>query len=60
MWQKERLLNLAVAALPPGCTKVAGLDSDLVFRPRDWPGAPRKGSTNALSSSRSAGCSGPR
>jgi len=24
MWQKERLLNVAVAALPPECTKVPG------------------------------------
>ena len=36
MWQKERLLNLAVEALPPGCTKVAWLDSDLIFQSDDW------------------------
>lgn len=31
MWQKERLLNIAVARLPPQCTHVAWLDCDLVF-----------------------------
>lgn len=36
MWQKERLLNLAVAALPADCTKVAILDCDLVFGSPDW------------------------
>ena len=36
MWQKERLLNLALEALPPGCTKVAWLDSDLIFQSDDW------------------------
>lgn len=36
MWQKERLLNLAVAALPATCTKVAWLDCDLLFENPDW------------------------
>jgi hypothetical protein len=36
MWQKERLLNRAVAALPPACTKVAWLDGDLIFQSDDW------------------------
>ena len=36
MWQKERLLNLARAALPPSCSKVAVLDCDVFFRRGDW------------------------
>ena len=31
MWQKERLLNLALAAVPPQVTKIVGLDGDVVF-----------------------------
>jgi hypothetical protein len=35
LWQKERLLNVAIATLPPTCTKVAWLDADILFeRPR--------------------------
>ncbi len=37
LWQKERLLNLAVEALPASCRKVAWLDCDLVFDDLDWP-----------------------
>jgi hypothetical protein len=36
MWQKERLLNVAVQALPAHCTKVAFLDCDVVFVWPDW------------------------
>ena len=36
MWQKERLLNMAVQALPATCTKVAILDCDVVFARPDW------------------------
>ncbi len=36
MWQKERLLNLAVAALPPECDRVAWLDCDVVFADGSW------------------------
>lgn len=36
LWQKERLLNLAVQALPPGCDAVAWLDCDVVFGDPDW------------------------
>jgi len=36
LWQKERLLNLAVAALPPECEQVAWLDGDIVFVESDW------------------------
>lgn len=35
MWQKERLLNLGVARLPPQCTHVAWVDCDLVFERED-------------------------
>jgi hypothetical protein len=36
MWQKERLLNVAVKALPACCTQVAILDCDVVFLRPDW------------------------
>lgn len=36
MWQKERLLNVAVATLPPACRKVAWLDGDILFERPDW------------------------
>lgn len=36
MWQKERLLNLAIKHLPDDCTKVAWLDSDILFTNQDW------------------------
>ncbi len=36
MWQKERLLNVAVARLPASCTKVAWLDADVLFERADW------------------------
>jgi hypothetical protein len=36
MWQKERLLNLALSSLPPTCTKVVSLDCDLIFSATDW------------------------
>ena len=37
MWQKERLLNVALAALPPDCRHVAWLDCDVIFERDDWP-----------------------
>jgi hypothetical protein len=37
MWQKERLLNVALQALPNDCRKVAWLDCDIVFEADDWP-----------------------
>ena len=37
LWQKERLLNLALAALPAHCDKVAWLDCDIIFDIADWP-----------------------
>jgi hypothetical protein len=36
LWQKERLLNLGVARLPPQATKVAWLDGDILFAEPDW------------------------
>ena len=36
MWQKERLVNYAVSALPPECDRVAWLDADLLFPERGW------------------------
>jgi hypothetical protein len=36
MWQKERLLNLALARLPRACTKVAWVDCDILFEDREW------------------------
>lgn len=39
MWQKERLLSLAVAALPPHVECVMWADCDTVFLREDWPRA---------------------
>jgi hypothetical protein len=36
MWQKERLLNLAIARLPAACTKVAWVDCDVLFGNPSW------------------------
>ena len=36
MWQKERLLNLAVGQLPPSCKHVAWIYCDVVFEDSDW------------------------
>ena len=36
MWQKERLLNLAMARLPARCAKVAWLDCDIMFANPSW------------------------
>jgi hypothetical protein len=37
LWQKERLLNLALASLPSDCDYVAWIDGDVVFLNPDWP-----------------------
>ncbi len=37
MWQKERLLNLALEAVPAGVARVICLDSDIILERRDWP-----------------------
>ena len=39
LWQKERLLNLALRALPAHVEAVAWLDCDVVFLREDWPEA---------------------
>lgn len=36
LWQKERLLNVALQALPAECDQVAWLDCDVVFEASDW------------------------
>src|SRR5262245_53727442 len=36
LFQKERLLNLALKSLPDSCDKVAWLDCDVVFESEDW------------------------
>ena len=36
MWQKERLLNLAISRLPSECRKVAWLDCDVLFQNPNW------------------------
>lgn len=36
MWQKERLLNHALAHLPPACRYVAWVDCDILFGANDW------------------------
>ena len=36
LWQKERLLNLALDAVPRSCQKIAWLDCDVLFRSPRW------------------------
>ena len=36
LWQKERLLNVALRSLPDCCDKVAWLDCDILFENDDW------------------------
>jgi hypothetical protein len=36
MWQKERLLNIALEHLPPECEALAWLDCDVLFSRPDW------------------------
>lgn len=36
LWQKERLLNLAMSELPAACTKVAWVDCDVLFENPRW------------------------
>ena len=37
LWQKERLLNVALQSLPADCDKVAWFDCDVVLARSDWP-----------------------
>ncbi len=39
MWQKERLLNVGIRALPAECDRVAWIDCDIVFEDEQWPAA---------------------
>lgn len=36
LWQKERLLNVAVGRLPAACTAVASVDCDVIFEQDGW------------------------
>ena len=36
LWQKERLLNIALKSVPPDVENVAFLDCDIVFERKDW------------------------
>jgi hypothetical protein len=36
LWQKERLLNIALANLPDNCKKVVWIDCDVLFENPDW------------------------
>ena len=36
LWQKERLLNLALKTVPRECEKVLWIDADVVFEKADW------------------------
>ena len=36
LWQKERLLNIALEHLPDNCTKVVWLDADTFFTNPNW------------------------
>jgi hypothetical protein len=36
MWQKERLLNIAISRLPSECSKLAWLDCDVLFENAEW------------------------
>lgn len=36
LWQKERLLNVALRHLPKDCDKIVWLDCDIIFEKNDW------------------------
>ena len=36
LWQKERLLNIALSNLPKDCDKIVWLDCDIIFLNQDW------------------------
>lgn len=36
LWQKERLLNIAIKSLPPQCKKVVWVDCDILFTNPRW------------------------
>jgi hypothetical protein len=39
LWQKERLLNVALESIPESVDKIAYLDSDIILCRDDWPAA---------------------
>jgi hypothetical protein len=36
LWQKERLLNVALRSLPESCEKIAWVDCDIIFANNEW------------------------
>jgi len=36
LWQKERLLNIAIDNLPSECDKFAWFDCDIIFKDKEW------------------------
>jgi hypothetical protein len=36
LWQKERLLNVALESVPSGCRKIVCVDCDVIFESEDW------------------------
>jgi hypothetical protein len=36
LWQKERLLNIAVRSVPQNARNIAWLDCDVIFERTDW------------------------
>ena len=36
LWQKERLLNLAIKSVPPNVNSIAWIDCDVIFERSDW------------------------
>jgi hypothetical protein len=41
LWQKERLLNVAIRYLPDDCDAIAWLDCDIIFTADDWAASAR-------------------
>jgi hypothetical protein len=42
LWQRERLVNIALGAVPDDVENVAWIDCDVVFESRNWPQAAKK------------------
>src|ERR1700682_329130 len=36
LWQKERLLNVAIQSVPPAVSHIAWIDCDVIFERTDW------------------------
>ena len=52
LWQKERLLNVALEHLPSSCTRVAWMDCDLLIRDSGWSDRNRRMAGGSLSNMR--------